>query len=86
VVVGAVTVTDATGDGFGDATVRDAEPETSSLRATIATVPEPTEATMPLEETVATVGSRLNQLIGRPFSTLPPASCRTAFACVVWPD
>ena len=78
------TATVATGAGGGGAvveTVRTACPVTPSLVATIFVVPTASTETAPFEPTVATVVLVLLQLIVRPVSTLPMASCSTAVAC-----
>jgi hypothetical protein len=71
----------ATGVGAGVFTVSDADPETFSLRAMMATVPPAYAVTRPVELTFATDSSRLLHVIAR-VRTLPFASFRMATACV----
>ena len=74
----------ATDANVGVLTLSDAEPETFSARAMMATVPPAYAVTSPEELTFATAVSRLSQEIVRPVSVLPDASVSVAVAWV-WP-
>jgi hypothetical protein len=81
----ALSVTVDTGAGAEFATTSVAELLMPSLVATMETDPGAIAATLPLEDTVARVGSALLHVIVRPVRTLPAASRVTATACVDWP-
>jgi hypothetical protein len=81
-VVGAESVTVATGDGV---TVRVALPDIPSLVAIIVVEPAPTAVTSPDDETVATAELPVLQVTTRPVRMVLPASNVVAVACVVWP-
>jgi hypothetical protein len=53
--------------------------------AVIVAVPAPTALTTPLDDTVAIAASLLDQVIGAPEMTLPPASRAVAPNVTVWP-
>jgi hypothetical protein len=78
-------VTVDTGPGAGFATTSVAELLTPSLVATMETDPGAIAATLPVDDTVASVGAALLHVIARPERTLPAASRVTATACVDWP-
>ena len=77
----ALTVTDATGAGDDGETVTVVAPVTPSAVALIAADPAATAVTMPALDTDATSGFVLDHVTGL-LMMLPPASRRTAVACV----
>src|SRR2546427_4870551 len=81
--VGGVTATVATGMGV---TVTAAEPLLPSLVAvTVTGPPAPLPVTSPFASTLATAALPLCQVIVRPVSGLPTASCGVALSCTVAP-
>src|SRR6266516_4470546 len=80
--VAGLTVTAATGTVL---TVIVAEPLCPSEVAVIVAAPAATAVTSPLALTVATAVLPLDQVIVRPGSELPFASCGVAVSCTVWP-
>jgi hypothetical protein len=84
-VVGAVSVTDATGAGDGALMTTVADALLPSEVATIVAVPAATPVTRPVALTVASVGSLLDHVTTRPVRVLPLASRSVAIACVDCP-
>jgi hypothetical protein len=66
-------------------TLSDAEPDFPETVACIVADPAVTAVTVPVEETVATVGEAEAHVIGRPVRTLPAESLADALAFAEWP-
>ena len=62
-----------------------APPLFESTVAVMYAVPELTDVTSPLLDTVATAGAELLQVNTLPARVFPPSSRAVAVACVVWP-